>query len=196
MAFRILLISFGLAQLSPGQAVLEPPFGLKWADSPEGLIDWAREHTLDVNIGIPGAAPEQRLIRVNREDGPLPGSTARAVEARFQAGRLYEVTVHYGDASESVQVVERQFNELRRRLGIEHGKLTANQQNRTVEDGFATRTVSFHREPVRGLFLLLALTEVEDILREDREATFSLIYRNDNLKKRIEAEVMDLRSGE
>jgi hypothetical protein len=48
-----------------------------------------------------------------------------------------------------------------------------------------TRTQSFHREPVRGLFLMLAITEVEDLLRQSREARFSLIYRNDNFRKEL-----------
>jgi hypothetical protein len=52
-----------------------------------------------------------------------------------------------------------------------------------------TRTQSFHREPVKGLFLLLAFTEVEDLLRKSKDARFSLIYRNDNFRKELEAGV-------
>jgi hypothetical protein len=35
------------------------------------------------------------------------------------------------------------------------------------------------------LFLLLAFTEVEDLLRKSRDARFSLIYRNDNFRKEL-----------
>jgi hypothetical protein len=58
-----------------------------------------------------------------------------------------------------------------------------------VEDQFVTRTQSFHREPVKGLFLLLAFTEVEDLLRKSKDARFSLIYRNDNFRKELETEL-------
>jgi hypothetical protein len=77
------------------------------------------------------------------------------------------------------------FEATRQQITTEQGKLTANQHQRTLEDQFVTRTQSFHREPVRGLFILLAFTEVEDLLRSRREARFSLIYRNDNLKTEI-----------
>lgn len=68
---------------------------------------------------------------------------------------------------------------------MEHGALKPNQQRRVVEDQFVTRTQSFHREPIRGVFLLIAWTEVEDLLRKSREARFSLIYRNDNFKEEL-----------
>jgi hypothetical protein len=53
--------------------------------------------------------------------------------------------------------------------------------------------VSFHREPVQGLFLLLAFTEVEDLLRESKEARFSLIYRNENFKNEVQKELEALK---
>jgi hypothetical protein len=39
------------------------------------------------------------------------------------------------------------------------------------------------------LFLLLAFTEVEDLLRKSKDARFSLIYRNENFKKDLEKEL-------
>jgi hypothetical protein len=33
---------------------------------------------------------------------------------------------------------------------------------------------------------MLAITEVEDLLRQSREARFSLIYRNDNFRKELQ----------
>ena len=64
--------------------------------------------------------------------------------------------------------------------------MRGNQQQRTVNDQFVTRTVSYHREPVKGLFLLLAYTEVEDILRHSKKSRFSLVYRHDNFRKELE----------
>jgi hypothetical protein len=84
--------------------------------------------------------------------------------------------------------MEARFEELRKQLTREHGTLLPNRQQRTVEDQFATRTQSFHREPVKGLFLLLAYTEVEDLLRKSKDARFSLIYRNDNFRNELEKE--------
>ncbi|RYD22557.1 MAG: hypothetical protein EOP88_07620 [Verrucomicrobiaceae bacterium] len=167
------------------QAILEPPFGLKWGDSPEKLIVWASRHSLDVTISLPGDQPAMRVLKIEPRKGFLPETQAGAVEGRFLAGKLYELTVHYTDSTASADVMETRFEALRKQVALEHGTLLANQQRRTVEDQFVTRTQSFHREPVKGLFLLLAFTEVEDLLRKSKDARFSLIYRNDNFRNEL-----------
>jgi hypothetical protein len=171
------------------QAVLEPPFGLRWGDSPEKLITWASRHSLDLTISLPGDQPGLRVLKIEPRKGLLPESKAGAVEGRFLGGRLFELTVHYLDKDASADLMEARFEELRKQLGREHGALLPNRQQRSVEDQFVTRTQSFHREPVKGLFLLLAYTEVEDLLRKSKDARFSLIYRNDNFRKEIEEEL-------
>ena len=123
-----------------------------------------------------------RVVRIAARKGFLPESRAGAIEGRFIAGKLFELAVHYVDSEASAEVMLTRFEELRKQLTVEHGALLTNQQQRVVQDQFATRTRSFHREPVKGLFLLLALTEVEDLLRKKSDARFSLIYRNDNFK--------------
>lgn len=170
------------------QSVLEPPFGLRWGDSPEKLITWASRHSLDVTISLPGDQPGLRILKIEPRKGFLPETKAGAVEGRFLGGKLYELTVHYFDPEASADLMEARFEELRKQVTAEHGKLLTNQQQRSVEDQFVTRTQSFHREPVKGLFLLLAFTEVEDLLRKSKEARFSLIYRNDNFRKELEKE--------
>jgi hypothetical protein len=168
------------------QAVLEPPFGLRWGDTPEKLIDWASRHALDVTISLPGDQPALRILRISPRKGNLPGSKSQALEGRFHSGRLFELTVHYRDPEAGTDVMEARFNQLKKELSAEYGTLSANQQNRVIKDHFATRSLSFHREPVKGLFLLLAYTAVEDQLRKTSEATFSLLYRNDNLRQDLE----------
>ena len=170
------------AGTAASQAILEPPFGLRWGDSPEKLVDWAARHSLDVTISLPGDQPALRILRIEPKKGFLPETQAGAVEGRFLSGKLYELTVHYTDREASADLMETRFEALRKQVALEHGALLANQQRRAVEDQFVTRTQSFHREPVKGLFLLLAFTEVEDLLRKSKEARFSLIYRNDNFK--------------
>lgn len=172
------------------QALLNPPFGLRWGDSPEKLISWASRHSLDVTIRLPGDQPGLRILRIEPRQGFLPETQAGAVEGRFLGGRLYELTVHYIDRTASADLMESRFEELRKQLSVEHGKLLTNQQQRSVEDQFVTRTQSFHREPVKGMFLMLAFTEVEDRLRKSKDARFSLIYRNDNFRKELEAELL------
>lgn len=108
------------------------------------------------------------------------------MEARFLGGRLYELTVDYADPNASLDEMEARFETIKRQTTKEYGKLSVNQQKRTVRDKFVTRTESYHREPVRGLFLLLAYTEVEDLLRSSKSSRFSLIYRNDNYRKELE----------
>ena len=184
----ILLVACLMATLGNAlaQGILEPPYGLKWGDSPEKLISWASRHSLDVTISLPGDQPPLRVVRIQARKGFLPGTNESAVEGRFLSGKLFEMTVHYTDPEASAELMEERFIKLRRQLSTDHGALTANQQQRSTEDQFTTRTQSFHREPVKGLFLMLAYTEVEDLLRKTKEARYSLIYRNDNLRMEIE----------
>ena len=128
-------------------------------------------------------------MRIEPRKGFLPETKAGAVEGRFLGGKLYELTVHYFDKEASAELMASRFEELRRQVASEHGQLLTNQQQRSVEDQFVTRTQSFHREPVKGLFLLLAMTEVEDLLRKSKDARFSLIYRNDNFRKELREEL-------
>jgi hypothetical protein len=168
------------------QAALNPPFGLRWGDSPEKLIAWASRHKLDITISLPGDQPGLRIIKIQPRNGFLPDTRAGAVEGRFHSGRLFELTIHYFDATADAAAMEARFEELRRELTREYGELRANRRDRTVRDHFVTKMQSFHHEPVKGLFLLLAYTEMEDPLRDAREASFSLVYRNDNLRMELE----------
>jgi hypothetical protein len=182
MLAGILLLAVGRA---PAQGVLEPPFGLRWGDSPEKLIQWASRQSLDVTISLPGDQPAVRVVRIQPKKGFLPETQAGAVEGRFLAGKLHELTIHYFDPEASADLMETRFEALRKQVALEHGTLLTNQQQRAVEDQFVTRTHSFHREPVKGLFLLLAFTEVEDLLRKSKVARFSLAYRNENFRNEI-----------
>jgi hypothetical protein len=195
---RVVLCLLGLwlgAAAVQGQAVLEPPFGLRWGDTPEKLIDWASRHALDVNISLPGDQPALRIVRISPRTGNLPGTAAQSVEGRFHTGRLFEMTVTYRDPPAGADEMEARFGKLKKALSAEYGELTTNRQDRAVKDQFATRSLSFHREPVKGLFLLLAYSEVEDQLRHTREATFSLLYRNDNLRQDLEKLLAPARPG-
>lgn len=185
---RILICMAVSVAVACCQAVLNPPFGLRWGDSPEKLISWASRHSLDLTISLPGDQPGLRVIRIEPRKGLLPESKAGAVEGRFLGGKMFEMTVHYTDREASAEIMEARFEELKKQISLEHGAMLANQQRRFVEDQYVTRTESFHREPVKGLFLLLTFTEVEDLLRKTKDARFSLIYRNDNFRKELEAE--------
>ncbi|MES2996139.1 MAG: hypothetical protein V4733_04940 [Verrucomicrobiota bacterium] len=184
---RLILLWFTAACPLAAQAVLEPPYGLKWGDSPEKLIGWASRHSLDVTISIPGDQSGMRIVGIAARKGFLPETKASGVEGRFLAGRLFDLTVHYRDPEASADLMETRFEELKRELARLYGRLRPNQQKRDVADQFVTRTQAFHREPVKGVFLMLAFTEVEDLLRKSKVARFSLIYRNDNFRKEIEA---------
>lgn len=188
-AIRIAVFTVFFGGQLMAQALLQPPFGLRWGDSPEKLIAWASRHSLDLNISLPGDQPGLRILRIEPRKGFLPETKAGALEGRYLGGRLFELTVHYFDAEASADLMESRFEDLRKQVTTEHGALLTNQQQRSVEDQFVTRTQSFHREPVKGLFLLLAFTEVEDLLRKSKDARFSLIYRNDNYRKELLAEL-------
>lgn len=182
----LLACLLAMAIRAGAQGVLEPPYGLKWGDSPEKLISWASRHSLDVTISLPGDQPSLRLVRIQARKGFLPGTKESAVEGRFLSGKLFELTVHYTDPDASAELMEERFLVLKKQLSIDHGAFVANQQQKSTADQFTTRTQSFHREPVKGLFLMLAFTEVEDLLRKAKEARYSLIYRNDNLRVEVE----------
>ncbi|MFK7852377.1 MAG: hypothetical protein AB8D78_15485 [Akkermansiaceae bacterium] len=185
-AFRVLfLCSLLVVTKIHAQAIIEPPFGLNWGDSPEKLISWSTKHSLDLTILVPGDQPALRVLKIAPQKGMLPNSPASGVEAKFLNGGLFEMTVHYADPAASALMMQERFTKLKKQIALEHGQLLANQQRRVVENQFVTRTQSFHREPVRGVFLLVAWTEVEDLLRKSKQARFSLIYRNDNFKKEL-----------
>ncbi len=168
-----------------GQTILEPPFGMKWGDSPEKLIHWASEHNLNVSISLLGNQPRMRILKIVPQKGFLPETQAGAIEGHFFSGKLYEVTLHYADADATADMMEQRFETIKKQMTHEHGTMLANQQRKAVVDQFVTRTQAFHREVVKGLFLLLAFTEVEDLLRKSKETKFSLIYRNDNFKEEL-----------
>ena len=165
------------------QAVLEPPFGLHWGDSPEKLIAWASRQSLIVTISLSGKQPELRILKIQPDKGFLPETQVSALEGRFIKGKLYEITVQYFDGLATAEEMETRFETLRRQTTLNHGSLLTNQQQRVVVNQFVTRTVSLHKEPMKGVFLLLTFTEEEDLLRKSKESRFSLIYQNDNCKK-------------
>ena len=176
-------VSFPLTNTLVAQAVLEPPFGLHWGDSPEKLIAWASRQSLNVTITLPGTQPALRILKIQPERGFLPETQASALEGRFVMGKLYQVTIHYFDASATADEMDIRFDNLRKQTVSNHGPLLPDQQQRVVVNQFVTRTLSFHREALKGLYLLLTFTSEEDLLRKSKEARFSLIYQNDNCMK-------------
>lgn len=139
---------------------------------------------MDVRITMPGDQPDLRIIRISPAKGYIPETNVRAVEGHFLNGRMYELTAHYEDPEAPFEVMMSRFEDMRRTLATEHGAMLANRVLREVDEGFVIRTRSFHREPIKGLFLLLTLTTIEDPARGSR-ARFSLIYRNENLKAEL-----------
>lgn len=165
------------------QAIPEPPFGLHWGDSPEKLLTWATRQSLNVTIMLPGNQPTLRILKIFPDKGLLPETRASAVEGRFVRGKLYEFAIHYTDPTATAAEMGARFEALRSHTTTNYGPLLPNQQQRIVFDQFVNRTLSFHREARKGFFLLLTLTEEEDLLRKSCIAQFSLIYRNDNIRK-------------
>lgn len=163
------------------QAILAPPFGLQWGDTPDKILDWAQNMKLDVQIKIPGDHPEIREVRVSAIHGSLPGHQAYALEAIYHWGKLFEVTVHYGAPGMAVREVKMDFEKVKKVMTLKHGEFTPNNKQEKKEDGLIRRSLSYHVEPVSGLLLLLAFSEVEDTVRKKHSARFSLLYRNQNI---------------
>jgi hypothetical protein len=180
LALGLLMVLSGGQRLA-AQAILAPPFGLQWGDTPDKVLEWAETKKLDVNIRVPGNSPEIRELRVSSERGPLPGYQAYALEARYHWGKLYEVTLHYGAPGMKPAEVRAAFDKLKTAMTAKHGVFSPNNKQEKKEDGFVRRSVSYHVEPVAGLLLLMSLTEVEDTLRKKQSVRFSLLYRNQNI---------------
>ena len=180
VVLAVLLLGMG-GQRLVAQAILAPPFGLQWGDTPDKILDWARDKHLDVNLKIPGDHPEIRDIRVSAIKGSLPGHQAYALDTRYHLGKLYEVTVHYGAPQMKVSKVRADFERLKTVMVGKHGELVPNNKQEKKSDGLIRRAVSYHVEPVSGLLLLMVFTEVEDTVRKKRSARFSLLYRNENI---------------
>ena len=77
--------------------------------------------------------------------------------------------------------VKKAFDKLKTAMAAKHGAFVPNNKQEKKGDGFVRRSVSYHIEPVKGLMLLLGLTEVEDTLRKKHSVRFSLLYRNQNV---------------
>lgn len=184
-SLRFLVFALLCSGMTCAQSPLAPPFGLRWGDSPEALLSWAAKHSLDITITLPAAEPDLRIVRAAPAKGYLPTSTASALEARFLKGRLFEVTEHHADPSLPTELFEARFEETRKHLAHEHGPLLANRRERKVEDQIAVNTRAFHREPVKGLMLMVVFTELEDLLRKSKSSRYSIIYQNDNLRKEM-----------
>ena len=164
------------------QAILSPPFGLQWGDTPDKVLDWAEELKLNVKVDIPGNEPEIRIIGVSSTTGTLPQHQAHTMETRYQWGKLIEVSLHYGDENANPEDIKSLFSKLKIALSLKHGSFQPSSKKDERIDGYSHKLISYHVEPVPGLLLLIAHTEVEDVIRNKKSARFSLIYRNNNVK--------------
>lgn len=176
-----LALAFCCLQALSAQSPLPPPFGMHWGDKPDKILDWAEAKKLDVVIKIPGKRPEIRELLVSAESGTLPGDRAVALEARYHWGSLYEVTIHYGRPGMKPGEVRALFEKMKLEMATRHGALVANNKQEKKGGGFVRRSVSYHVEPVAGLLLMMAYSEVEDTYRNQASARFSLLYRNENI---------------
>lgn len=188
MSVRLLVSTAAVCLCSvvaQGQVLLKLPFDWKWGDTPEAMIAWAGRHSLDLTVRMPADQPALRIVRAEARNGSLPTSKASAVEAHFLKGRLFEVTEHYTPGDLPTELFHARFEETRKLLIHEYGPLQTNRQERKVEDHFVTKTRSFHREPVKGLMLMLVMTQVEDSLRKSQSSRYSILYRNENFRKEL-----------
>lgn len=177
----IVLVTLSGFQKLQAQAILAPPFGLQWGDTPDKVLDWAQSKHLDVNIRIPGDRPEIRVIKVSAIRGPLPGHQAYALEARYHWGKLFEVSVHYGAPGMAPDQVKADFEKVKKAITAKHGNLIPNNKQKKQIGSLMRQSVSYHLEPVSGLLLLMALTDAEDQLSKQKSTRFSLLYRNENI---------------
>jgi hypothetical protein len=175
------LVFMGFTVGSYAQEVLLPPFGLQWGGEAETLKKWASDQQLKITERALSDKPRHTIIRVKSASGPLPDHKADALEARYHAGKLYEVSVHYGATTGDPKSIVNEFNNLKSLLAVKHGMFSPNNKQQKKVEGGISKSVSYHVEPVSGVVLLMVLSEFEDRVREAHYARFSLIYRNQNI---------------
>tara|TARA_Y100001933_G_scaffold179852_1_gene178298 strand:+ start:60 stop:734 length:675 start_codon:yes stop_codon:yes gene_type:complete len=172
------ILIHGIGFLQAAEPLL-PPFGLKWGDSPNGLVEWALRSSLDQTVKAPASDPRLKVLLVSSPKGPLPGHEATTLEARFIDGRLFEVTLHYTYPGRESTFVRGRFAELKRILAQRHGPLGLGAKTRKQPlEGVSSSSIAYQREPAAGRILMLVLTEVVDTKRGDRSARFSVVYHN------------------
>ncbi len=177
-----LIIILATIQVAHAQAILPPPFGLKWGEAPQKFFQWAETQQLSINIYLPADKLDERHVTISNTGKTLPDHKATSLEARFRKDRLYEVSLHYQLESESYEKARSQFYEAKRSLTTKHGIFKLTHKKRTVlPNDFTVTEQSYHIEPAAGLFLMLSYSELRDNLRRTQKATFSVVYHNDNL---------------
>ncbi|MDP0490912.1 MAG: hypothetical protein Q7Q71_07685 [Verrucomicrobiota bacterium JB023] len=184
MSYRTLAslcLLLATAGLLPGQALLAPPFGRQWGESPTGLLQWADGQSLDVVVEMPGKQRGLQVFTFQREGGGLPGHTAESLEARYFQGRLYEITIFYNYPGLKAETVREEFFKMKEVLTTRHGDFRLNGKSDQTNDDFLTLREAYHFEPSPGVFLMMVYTDVTDLLRKQTEARFSLIYHNGNV---------------
>ena len=161
-----------------GQALLKLPFGREWGEAPTGLLQWAGKVELDVFVELPAEDPDLQVFLFKKKGGGIPALDAHSVEARFHKDRLYELTINYEFAGEAPDEVRRRFHKMKKALEEGRGEFRLNGRAQSSDDSFLTREESFHYETAPGVFLLMAYSSVEDLLRKTGEGRFSVIYHN------------------
>ena len=178
MRALLTLVILMAVSTSNGQPLLKLPFGRQWGEEPSGLLQWAGKVKLDVFVELPADAPALQVFRFQEKGGGIPSLEANSVEARFHKDRLYELTINYEFPGKTPDEVRERFHKMKRALEKGRGEFRKNGRAQNVDDNFLTREESFHYETAPGVFLLMAYSSVEDLLRKEGEARFSVIYHN------------------
>ena len=178
MRMLLTLVILLTASTSSGQPLLKLPFGREWGEAPSGLLQWAGKVKLDVFVELPADSPDLQVFRFQERGGGIPNLEAFSVEARFQKDRLFELTINYEFPGETPNEVRERFHKMKKGLEQGRGEFRLNGRAQNADDSFLTREESFHYETAPGVFLLMAYSSVEDLLRKKGEARFSVIYHN------------------
>ena len=178
--FAFVYLAFVFQSLS-GQVLVKLPFGRQWGEAPAGLLQWAGKVNLDVFVELPAARPSVQIYTFKQSGGGIPGHPAHSIEARFHEDRLYELTVNFEFPGETPDEVRQKFHAMKTNLEKKMGAFRQNGRAQNVEDNFLLREESFHFEPAPKVFLLMAYSSMEDLLRKKGEGRYSVIYHNGTL---------------
>jgi len=169
------------------QSLLPPPFGLKWGEAPKQLLQWADENSLEIRITSPIHERSAEYIRIERKHARLPNHQAKALEARFNGGLLYEISLIYEDfGSTPASTIKEAFLAIKADFEQQIGKMKKNRDEQSSADNFNKTSIGYFAEPAPGLIFFMAYTELSDLLRKKTSSRFTLIYHNDNFSPKAE----------
>lgn len=181
----------GRAQSDPvpdrQDAGLQPPLGSTWGQPAPKLLEFASSLHLDANLFIPANNSRLRVITLTPTAQTPASHNCPKAQFRFIDNQLVEVTLWHATPSMSAADVQDLCRKVRRQLSSRFfTPWRPNKHSSSDASGFRVDSSSWHMEPVPGVMINVALTEVINPANQSRKADFTLTFSNQNLSAKLQ----------